>query len=172
MEINYSKDKFCVVAVGSTAFEELIQALDCEQFYNLLENAGYAGILFQTGTGAYQPVNQTKSKLKVEIYKNVILENYIKHSSLVVSHCGAGTLLEALRANATTCVAVVNDSLMGNHQVELADQLDSDGYIVKATPETVLEKVQLVFNKEVRVKKYPEKTEGVLIDLIDDLLLN
>ena len=50
-------------------------------------------------------------------------------------------LLESLRANNTACVAVVNDSLMGNHQAELADQLDADGYIVKATPVTVLEKM-------------------------------
>ena len=142
MEINYNKDKFCVVAVGSTQFEELIKAVDFEQFYTMLEKTGYEGVLFQTGTGAYHPQNQKTSKLKVEVYKNIVLENYIKHSSLVVSHCGAGMLLESLRANATTCVAVVNTSLMGNHQAELADQLDSDGYVVKATPETVLEKVQ------------------------------
>ena len=90
-------------------------AVDCEQFYQMLEKAGYDGVLFQTGTGAYQPTNFKTSKLKVEVHKTVILENYIKHSSLVVSHCGAGMLLESLRANSTTCVAVVNDSLMGNH---------------------------------------------------------
>ena len=28
---------FCVVAVGSTQFEELIEALDCEEFYNMLK---------------------------------------------------------------------------------------------------------------------------------------
>ena len=138
----------------------------------MLEKAGFDGVLLQTGTGTYQPTKFTSSKLKVEVHKTVILENYIKHSSLVVSHCGAGMLLESLRALDTTCVAVVNDSLMDNHQAELADELHSEGYVVKATPASVLEQVQRVLEQGVKVKKYPDKTSDVLVDLIDDLLLS
>ena len=138
MEINYEQDKFCVVAVGSTQFEELVIALDCEYFYQMLEKAEFDGVLFQTGTGTYQPSKFSSSQLKVEVHKTIILENYIKHSSLVVSHSGAGMLLESLRAINTSCVAVVNDSLMNNHQAELADQLHAEGYIAKSTVNSVL----------------------------------
>ena len=58
---------------------------------------------------------------------------------MVISHCGAGILLESLRAlNNPYILAVVNTSLMDNHQSELADQLAADGLVYKAEPDTVL----------------------------------
>ena len=71
-----------------------------------------------------------------------VLDKLIYDSHLVISHCGAGILLESLRARNTTAIAVVNDSLMGNHQMELADKLNELNYTYKATPGTVLEKVR------------------------------
>jgi UDP-N-acetylglucosamine transferase subunit ALG13 len=51
-----------------------------------------------------------------------VLDEQIKRSALVISHCGAGILLESLRANnpkkievTTKCIAVVNETLMHNH---------------------------------------------------------
>ncbi len=41
---------------------------------------------------------------------------------------GAGTCLEALRAS-KKLIAVINDSLMDNHQQELFDKLKGEGYI-------------------------------------------
>ena len=41
---------------------------------------------------------------------------------MTISHCGAGTLIETLRGGATA-IAVVNETLMDNHQSELADEL-------------------------------------------------
>ena len=78
-----------------------------------------------------------------------MLDDLIKQSALVISHCGAGILLESLRANKATakevttkCIAVVNETLMHNHQSEIADALSTDGYIVKADVSNVLEKVE------------------------------
>ena len=70
-----------------------------------------------------------------------MLDSEIDKSDLVISHCGAGILLESLRANKTselktTCIAVVNESLMNNHQAEIADGLQ--GYILKANVVNVL----------------------------------
>ena len=55
-------------------------------------------------------------------------------------------MLESLRANigkevTTKCIAVVNETLMHNHQSEIADALSVDGYIVKADVASVFEKV-------------------------------
>ena len=72
----------------------------------------------------------------------VLLEPLINESDLVISHCGAGILLESLRAPHTQCVAVVNDTLMHNHQTELADRLSYGGYIRKAVPKDVLSVLQ------------------------------
>ena len=41
--------KRCVVAVGSTQFDELIQALDSEEFTQGLVKAGYNHLVVQMG---------------------------------------------------------------------------------------------------------------------------
>lgn len=47
-------------------------------------------------------------------------------------HTGAGSCLEVLGAN-KPLVVVINEELMNNHQVELADQLSSDGHLFYCT---------------------------------------
>lgn len=52
----------------------------------------------------------------VEVHSFIVLEDYIKHANMVISHCGAGILLESLRAlNNPQIIAVVNTTLMENH---------------------------------------------------------
>ena len=46
---------------------------------------------------------------------------------------GAGSCLETLGAG-KAMVVVINELLMGNHQIELADQLRRDGHLFYATP--------------------------------------
>ena len=50
------------------------------------------------------------------------LESDMRKADLVISHCGAGTTLEILRMH-KKAVGVINDKLMDNHQVELADAM-------------------------------------------------
>ena len=57
----------------------------------------------------------------------------------MISHCGAGILLECLRSkNGTTNVATVNPNLMNNHQIELGEKLSKEGYNMLSSPESVL----------------------------------
>jgi len=49
---------------------------------------------------------------------------------------GSGTLLEALHLGKTV-IAVPNESLMDNHQAEVAEALAEQGYIIQSTPEYV-----------------------------------
>lgn len=94
------------------------------------------------------------------------------NAALVICHCGAGILLESLRAVANPqIIAVVNTSLMGNHQTELADQLEADGLVHKADPTSVLSKLERVVKEGKRLRKYEARTEGLLLDVIDDLMM-
>ena len=72
--------------------------------------------------------------------------------------------MECLRSDHATCIAVVNDTLMGNHQSELADKLSSEGYIYQSTPSKVLKDVLRVLNDMSVMgisarKRYPEQKE-------------
>jgi beta-1,4-N-acetylglucosaminyltransferase len=89
--------------------------------------------------GTYKPTKLHSDKIKIEVHSFIVLDALIMESDLVISHCGAGILLECLRSPGTTNLAVVNDTLMHNHQTELADKLSSEGYIYQSVPSKVLE---------------------------------
>ena len=110
----------------------------------------------------------------MEVKKFVVLDVLIYQADLVISHCGAGILLECLRSDHATCIAVVNDTLMGNHQSELADKLSSEGYIYQSTPTHILKDVLKVLGemKNQKLKRYPEQKEQVIVEIIDDLLIS
>ncbi|CAF4575020.1 unnamed protein product, partial [Rotaria magnacalcarata] len=55
-------------------------------------------------------------------YKDSI-ENDIQQADIVISHAGAGTILQALEAHKPLLV-VVNEKLMNNHQLEIANEME------------------------------------------------
>lgn len=67
------------------------------------------------------------------------LKPYIESAHVVVSHAGSGTILDTLRAKpvAPALVVVPNTSLMDNHQVELAQALARDKYLVAGSEESL-----------------------------------
>jgi beta-1,4-N-acetylglucosaminyltransferase len=54
-------------------------------------------------------------------FKPDLIED-LRFADFVISHCGAGTVLEVLRLRKKACV-VINSTLLGNHQTELADAI-------------------------------------------------
>lgn len=59
-------------------------------------------------------------------------------AALVVSHAGAGSIFEALRAGKPLLV-VTNSALMDNHQSELADALAAGKHLVACEPPGLLQ---------------------------------
>ena len=56
----------------------------------------------------------------------------------MISHCGAGSVLEILRCK-KKAVGVVNPALLDNHQVELADAMERGKYmVISQSPSTLL----------------------------------
>ena len=54
----------------------------------------------------------------------------------MISHAGAGSILEAMESRKLLLV-VINDSLMGNHQTELASKMRRSGHCFCATVDTL-----------------------------------
>ncbi|RYP90702.1 hypothetical protein DL770_003167 [Monosporascus sp. CRB-9-2] len=48
---------------------------------------------------------------------------------VIISHAGSGSIMDALRVNARL-IAVPNPALMDNHQEELAEEMERQGYVV------------------------------------------
>ncbi|XP_030828907.1 UDP-N-acetylglucosamine transferase subunit ALG13 homolog isoform X2 [Strongylocentrotus purpuratus] len=103
-------------------------------FVTILKRLGYSKVILQIGRGNIEPqqINQPDFCLEAYRYKDSIAED-IYNADLVISHAGAGSCLETLGARKPLLV-VINELLMGNHQLELADQLCKDEHLFHTTP--------------------------------------
>ena len=123
-----------LVTVGTTNFDDLIQSWDSNVVFEWLKFHNFDSIIFQIGTGSYIPsilndlsLNASNSnkakKLSVSWFRLVPnLNSIMDQSTLIVSHAGAGTVIEAIEKGKSLAVTV-NCSLMDDHQAELAEAL-------------------------------------------------
>lgn len=121
------KGSFVVVTVATTEFDQLIEAVDSELFLQAMSRFGFAKLLVQRGRGTFEPnlLSQrdhvlAKYGIEVEIIRfHDQFADVIRSCDLLIGHCGAGTILDAV-VGQTKMIVVVNDTLQGNHQMELA----------------------------------------------------
>ena len=147
------KKKSVFVTVGTTSFDALVEAMDSEEMIQTLIETGYDSLTIQRGRGTYVPkhiVTSTSSErssaptpwrtfFKVQVVEFLpSLDAILKEASLVISHAGAGSVFESLSLGKPTLV-VVNESLMDNHQVELAETLASLGHVAWTKPDGLLQ---------------------------------
>ncbi|KAF7233881.1 hypothetical protein EG68_12578 [Paragonimus skrjabini miyazakii] len=151
--------------IRTTSFDKLIEVTNNPSFYAALSWLGYTDLVVQFGGGVIVPSPpsqasiddvaasshlvgssangcQTESlhmlRLRAFRYKDS-LDGEISSSSLVISHGGAATCLQALTPfGSRRLVVVINDSLSGNHQEELALTLARGGHAVVTSPERLL----------------------------------
>ena len=127
------------VTVGTTSFDALIEAIDSPLFIREAKELGYDSVVAQIGRGKYVPRhlplldNEEKSG-KCSSYRfKPTLDDDFAEADLVISHAGAGSIMESLRMRRRILV-VVNETLMHNHQWELANALRDGGYLDCTTP--------------------------------------
>ena len=123
-----------LVTVGSTSFPSLTDYICQYQTLQTLYQLGITSITIQYGTHSPNlPFSQSSSLPSITTLSYTSsLTPLLESANIVISHAGAGTLLEAA-ALRKHVVAVVNDTLMDNHQIELAQALADIGccYLVK-----------------------------------------
>jgi beta-1,4-N-acetylglucosaminyltransferase len=118
----------CVVSVGSTSFNELVHAACSHECALALEQRGIHELVLQVGQTSAQPALPKHSNLSLYVLTFVDdFQQLLRSASLVVCHAGAGCSLEAVR-NKRPAILVPNETLMHNHQLELAQELDRLGH--------------------------------------------
>jgi beta-1,4-N-acetylglucosaminyltransferase len=132
------KKSYVFVTVGTTQFNELIKAIDTPKFCDLLKSMGYSGLQVQFGSGnnVYVPqhlVDCETPNFEIKLFSKLpTIIPEITGSSLVIGHAGVGTIFESL-ALQKKVVVIPNEKLMNNHQLEIANELGSRGYIQIST---------------------------------------
>ena len=149
-------DKQVLVTVGSTGFEKLIEFVLTKEFQNLLITNGYNKLNIQIGNYKLNQFYNNDSKLKIEIFtflSHFQFDKIIKNSDLVICHGGAGTLMESIK-NGKKPIAIANEYVSENHQIELINYFQSQGYIYTCKIENFLDYIKcnisnLLFNNNI-----------------------
>ncbi|KAF7458242.1 UDP-N-acetylglucosamine transferase subunit ALG13 [Cryptosporidium felis] len=153
-----------LVTVGTTKFDSLVKEADKVEFHDQLIDCGYTKLYIQYGSGGYVPAGKVTRHSKNLGHKKELEINavpYIKEISyseydLIIGHAGAGTILNSLRNN-KKMIVVINNSLMDNHQSELATQLHDEKYLIAIDdPQDLTSSVSFQNSKRVIVRKNVE----------------
>jgi beta-1,4-N-acetylglucosaminyltransferase len=102
-------------------------------YLQVLRERGYTSLTMQIGHGMTVPPSGLIYGMQLEYFrfKDSIIQD-MQHADLIISHAGAGSCLEALDVRKPLLV-VINEDLMNNHQMELAQQLHEDGHVQYTT---------------------------------------
>ncbi|XP_039768344.1 UDP-N-acetylglucosamine transferase subunit ALG13 homolog [Ornithorhynchus anatinus] len=127
------------VTVGTTSFDELVGLLSAGPAVRTIKDLGCRRLVLQIGRGTVAPKPFTSAEFTLEVYRyKDSLKEDIQKADLVISHAGAGSCLETLEAK-KPLVVVINEKLMNNHQLELAQKLHQEGHLFYCTCSTLLE---------------------------------
>jgi len=173
-------DKIAFVTVGSTQFDALVDAVLGSEVIRVLQEHKCTRLVIQAGNSPIHVEDASVSisddglevwrvnamGLDAEIWRfKPSLELDFRSADLVICHAGSGTLLEVMRMGKKV-VAVPNPTLLHNHQTELAEALDSNGYLVFSTIRSLTSAIK---RAETRTfAEFPKFNEGVFRSIIDE----
>lgn len=171
------------VTVGTTKFPKLVDTLTQKDILNTLIALQCEFVQIQTGNDfssvhldpeitLSSKLTQNNDSFLLEIENKMTLkydkyfddfEKQLDNCDLVISHAGAGTCLEVLHKK-KPLVVVINEDLMDNHQIELAEELQKNGYLFYSTCSTL----KYVLNKDFsKLKTYPQPEKFVFSNYLD-----
>ena len=139
------------VTVGTTSFDALASRVLSDEFLSMAWDRGFGGVILQYGNSSVRKQleklmlrmddlsligDEVKGRYRIDsgrlrIMKTIdvfafrfaaSLSTHYSEASLVISHAGSGSIMEAM-ASAKDLIVVVNEALMDNHQRELAEEL-------------------------------------------------
>ncbi|WRT67455.1 uncharacterized protein IL334_004427 [Kwoniella shivajii] len=174
-----------LVTVGSTLFPSLTDAILSPSLISSLNTLDVRKLVIQYGRADLPPDlsidvdangNGTTviDELRIEVMRFTDqFEKLVGQSDYVISHAGSGSILTTLRRNPPIPLLVVpNESLMDNHQAELADEMGKLGYLmVSRVNELELNLPKFLgSNWKEEIEPFPQMDRERFKDLVDDLM--
>lgn len=130
------------VTVGTTRFDLLIEQVTRPEALKWMKLSGYTDLIIQYGKGV-KPNIPEDCPIPCHLYDfKDTLEQDMERADLILSHAGAGTIMEALRKK-KRIVVVINTLLMNNHQQELANAMSNRGHLFVVKEPSDLSDIEL-----------------------------
>ncbi|KAG9122826.1 N-acetylglucosaminyldiphosphodolichol N-acetylglucosaminyltransferase catalytic subunit alg13 [Ceratobasidium sp. 392] len=142
-----TKSQSVFVTVGSTKFDDLARVVLSSEVLGALRGRGFNHENEWNWTDDVTGMEVSVWRFKAELEAN------FEQAGLVISHAGSGTILEVLRLP-RTLIVVPNETLLDNHQVELANALGELDHLVASTPRTLAKTIQTY--DPTRLKAFPQ----------------
>jgi len=146
--------KSIFVTVGTTQFDKLVEAVTSKVVLEWMKRQGFSSLTIQYGRGIKPETNYDESSsssssssphpFRIEAYDfRPSLIDDMEKADLILSHAGAGTVMEVLRMTNSNnnngkddkdsiskkLIVVINTILMDNHQLELATAMADRGHL-------------------------------------------
>ena len=151
------------VTVGTTRFDALVAALDTDACLSALVDRGFTSLRMQIGHGVYVP-RPSFPGLELSFYRHdPHYKNDVAKADLVVSHAGAGSIMDSL-ALRKKLVVVVNETLMDNHQTELAEAMAERNFCLQTSVDELPS--VLATGNWTDLQPYPSPDESAFPDLV------
>jgi beta-1,4-N-acetylglucosaminyltransferase len=139
------------VTVGTTRFDELVEAMD------KIAPELHEEVIIQAGNHKYRPNNCTYFKFDNDLLK------YFNKASIVVAHGGAGITFEVLNLG-RKLISVENPQVLEGHQGDLLGKLSQEGYLIWCRD---LNKIQNCINEATKMKlKHYVRPKCEIADMI------
>ncbi|KIX95302.1 uncharacterized protein Z520_08819 [Fonsecaea multimorphosa CBS 102226] len=172
--------KRCFVTIGATApFNSLVRAVLEPTFIKPLCDAGYTQLRVQYGNQEGEAIFQERCKILKEagFDQGIEITGFgfnreglrgemlaVKGQSpqdegMVISHAGSGSVLDALRIG-VPIVVVPNTDLLHNHQVELAEALAEQEYVIHGKLDNLAGSIASVEELRRKMKQWPPLRSG------------
>ncbi|CAD6186943.1 unnamed protein product [Caenorhabditis auriculariae] len=133
--LNFILSEECIISLRTIGVNRVKLQIGKGIFNSDVRNRVFNGVVADEGSGV-------SYDLPVEYYRyKPSIREDIENSLVVVGHCGAGTCLEVLRLG-KPFIAVINDTLMNNHQEELALALSEGLHLLHCTPSSLSSTLQ------------------------------
>jgi beta-1,4-N-acetylglucosaminyltransferase len=168
--------KTLFVTVGSTRFDSLINRIVDNDIIELLVQKKFNKIILQIGNGDHNNLLDKKNSLYFDKRFELIvyryrssLKNDLEQSDLVISHAGAGSILESLEEG-KKLIVVINENLMNNHQFELASKMQSLGYCEYATCANLSEILNKILDLKCKLVSYNKGKPEIFGKFLNNLM--